>query len=167
MKIHIYLILFLFFSCTQLYADEEIAKFDLLIGEINEASLTLKGAIRVTVKPGWHIYYKDPGDFGFPTSFDCKGNTLNIDIYWPTPKKHRDKVGREIFISNVYEDMVLFPFKMNVFSNQGYIDLNFHINYAICKDRCIPKNAEIKIKQPLKNFIDSDVNELINEWYEK
>ncbi|WP_265040288.1 hypothetical protein [Wolbachia endosymbiont (group A) of Trypoxylon clavicerum] len=78
MKIHIYLILFLFFSCTQLYADEEIAKFDLLIGEINEASLTLKGAIRVTVKPGWHIYYKDPGDFGFPTSFDCKGNTLNI-----------------------------------------------------------------------------------------
>ncbi|WP_353274986.1 protein-disulfide reductase DsbD domain-containing protein [Wolbachia endosymbiont (group A) of Ennomos erosarius] len=167
MKIHIYFILFLFFSCTQLYADEEIAKFDLLIGEINEASLTLKGAIRVTVEPGWHIYYKDPGDFGLPTSFDCKGNTLNIDIYWPTPKKHRDKVGREIFIINVYEDMVLFPFKMNVFSNQGYIDLNFHINYAICKDRCIPKNAEIKIKQPLKNFIDSDVNELINEWYEK
>ncbi|WP_353270719.1 hypothetical protein [Wolbachia endosymbiont (group A) of Hedychridium roseum] len=78
MKIHIYLILFLFFSCTQLYADEEIAKFDLLIGEINEANLTLKGAIKVTVEPGWHIYYKDPGDFGLPTSFDCKGNTLNI-----------------------------------------------------------------------------------------
>ncbi len=123
MKIHIYLILFLFFSCTQLYADEEIAKFDLLIGEINEANLTLKGAIKITVEPGWHIYYKDPGDFGLPTSFDCKGNTLNIDIYWPTPKEHRDKVGREIFISNVYKDMVLFPLKMNVFSNQGYIDL--------------------------------------------
>ncbi len=167
MKIHIYLILFLFFSCTQLYADEEIAKFDLLIGEINEASLTLKGAIKVTVEPGWHIYYKDPGDFGLPTSFDCKGNTLNIDIYWPTPKEHRDKVGREIFISNVYKDMVLFPFKMNVFSNQGYIDLNFHISYAICKDRCIPKNVEIKTRQPLKDFIDYDINKLINEWYEK
>ncbi|WP_319803097.1 protein-disulfide reductase DsbD domain-containing protein [Wolbachia endosymbiont (group A) of Sphaerophoria taeniata] len=111
--------------------------------------------------------YKDPGDFGLPTSFDCKGNTLNIDIYWPTPKEHRDKVGREIFISNVYKDMVLFPFKMNVFSNQGYIDLNFHINYAICKDRCIPKNVEIKTRQPLKDFIDSDINKLINEWYEK
>ncbi|WP_374699051.1 protein-disulfide reductase DsbD domain-containing protein [Wolbachia endosymbiont (group B) of Limnophora tigrina] len=167
MKIHIYLILFLFFSCTQLHADEEVAKFDLLIGEINEANLTLKGAIKVTVEPGWHIYYKDPGDFGLPTSFDCKGNTLNIDIYWPTPKEHRDKVGREIFISNVYKDMVLFPFKMNVFSNQGYIDLNFHINYAICKDRCIPKNVEIKTRQPLKDFIDSDINKLINEWYEK
>ncbi|XCA32974.1 MAG: protein-disulfide reductase DsbD domain-containing protein [Wolbachia endosymbiont of Polyergus mexicanus] len=167
MKIHIYLILFLFFSCTQLYADEEIAKFDLLIGEINEANLTLKGAIKVTVEPGWHIYYKDPGDFGLPTSFDCKGNTLNIDIYWPTPKEHRDKVGREVFISNVYEDMVLFPFKMNIFLNQEYIDLDFHIQYAICKDRCIPKNAEIKIRQPLKDFIDSDINKLINEWYEK
>jgi len=167
MKIHIHLILFLFFSCTQLYADEEIAKFDLLIGEINEANLTLKGAIKVTVEPGWHIYYKDPGDFGLPTSFDCKGNTLNIDIYWPTPKEHRDKVGREVFISNVYEDMVLFPFKMNIFLNQEYIDLDFHIQYAICKDRCIPKNAEIKIRQPLKDFIDSDINKLINEWYEK
>ncbi|WP_265032756.1 protein-disulfide reductase DsbD domain-containing protein [Wolbachia endosymbiont (group A) of Sicus ferrugineus] len=167
MKIHIYLILFLFFSCTQLYADEEIAKFDLLIGKINEANLTLKGAIKVTIEPGWHIYYKDSGDFGLPTSFDCKGNTLNIDIYWPTSKEHRDKVGREIFISNVYKDMVLFPFKMNVFSNQGYIDLNFHINYAICKDRCIPKNVEIKTRQPLKDFIDSDINKLINEWYGK
>lgn len=152
MKIHIYLILFLFFSCTQLYADEEIAKFDLLIGEINEANLTLKGAIKVTVEPGWHIYYKDPGDFGLPTSFDCKGNTLNIDIYWPIPKEHRDKVGRETFISNVYKDMVLFPFKMNVFSNQGYIDLNFHINYAICKDRCIPKNVGDKNQATTKGF---------------
>ncbi|WP_264732059.1 hypothetical protein [Wolbachia endosymbiont (group A) of Sphaerophoria taeniata] len=58
MKIYIYLILFLFFSCAQLYADEEIAKFDLLIGEINEANLTLKGAIKVTVEPGWHIIIK-------------------------------------------------------------------------------------------------------------
>lgn len=167
MKIHIYLILFLFFSCSQLYADEEIAKFDLLIGKINEASLTLKGAIKVTVEPGWHIYYKDSGDFGFPTSISYKGNASNINIHWPTPKEHRDKVGREVFISNVYEDMVLFPFKMNIFLNQEYIDLDFYIQYAICKDRCIPKNAEIKTSQPLKDFIDSDINKLINEWYEK
>lgn len=167
MKIHIYPILFLLFFCAQLYADEEVAKFDLLIGKVNEANLTLEGAIKATIKPGWHIYYKDPGDFGLPTSFDCKGNTLNIDIYWPTPKEHRDKVGREIFISNIYEDMVLFPFKMNMFPSQGYINLNFHIKYAICKDRCIPKNAKIEIRQPLRDFIDSDINKLINEWYEK
>jgi DsbC/DsbD-like thiol-disulfide interchange protein len=167
MKIHIYSILFLFFSCTQLYANEEVAKFDLLIGGVNEASLTLDGAIKVTIKPGWYIYYKDPGDFGLPTSINYKGNISNIDIHWPIPKKHEDKVGRETFVSDVYEDMVLFPFKMNVFSNQEYIDLNFHIKYAICKDRCIPKNAEIKIRQPLKNFVNSDVNKLINEWYKK
>ncbi|MGL9717718.1 MAG: protein-disulfide reductase DsbD domain-containing protein [Wolbachia sp.] len=110
---------------------------------------------------------KDPGDFGLPTSFDCKGSISNIDIHWPTPKEHKDKVGRVIFVSNIYKDMVLFPFKMHVFPSQGYIDLNLRINYAICKDRCIPKKAEIKIRQPLKNFIDSDVSQLINEWYEK
>ncbi|WCR58544.1 protein-disulfide reductase DsbD domain-containing protein [Wolbachia endosymbiont of Ctenocephalides felis wCfeJ] len=167
MKKYIYSILFLLFTYTQLYADEEVAKFDLLVGKVNEANLTLEGAIRVTIKPGWHIYYKDPGDFGLPTSFDCKGNKLNIYIHWPTPKEHTDKVGRVIFVSNVYKDMVLFPFKMSVLSDQGYIDLTFHINYAICKDRCIPKNAEIKVRQPLRDFIDSDVSKLINEWYEK
>lgn len=167
MKIHAHLILFLLFFCTPLHADEEVAKFDLLIGKVNEANLTLEGAIKVTIRPGWHIYYKDPGDFGLPTSFDCKGNTSNIDIYWPTPKEHKDKIGRVTFVSNVYKDMVLFPFKMSVFPSRGYIDLNFRINYAICKDRCIPKKAEIKIKQPLKNFVDSDASKLINEWYEK
>ncbi|QOD38378.1 protein-disulfide reductase DsbD domain-containing protein [Candidatus Wolbachia massiliensis] len=167
MKVYVYSILLWFFFCTQVYADEEVAKFDLLIGKVSEANLTLEGAIKVTIKPGWHIYYKDPGDFGLPTSFDCKGNVLNIYIHWPIPKEHRDKVGREIFISNVYEDMVLFPFKMNVLSSQGYIDLNFHVKYAICKDRCIPKNAEVKVRQPLKDFVDSDVNKLINEWHKK
>ncbi|MDM8335794.1 protein-disulfide reductase DsbD domain-containing protein [Wolbachia pipientis] len=155
------------FFCAQLYSDEEAAKFDLLIGKANEANLTLEGAIKISIKPGWHIYYKDPGDFGLPTSFECEGSTSNINIYWPIPKEHKDKVERVTFMSNVYEDTVLFPFKMNVFSNQGYIDLNFHINYAICKDRCIPKKAEIKTRQPPKNFINSDVSKLINEWYEK
>ncbi|MDR2609266.1 MAG: hypothetical protein LBC06_01570 [Rickettsiales bacterium] len=68
MKIHVHLILFLLFFCTQLHAGEEVAKFDLLIGKVNEASLALEGAIKVTIRPGWHIYYKDPGDFGLPTS---------------------------------------------------------------------------------------------------
>ncbi|MGL9718729.1 MAG: hypothetical protein ACR5K9_08955 [Wolbachia sp.] len=56
MKTHV--ILFLLLFCTQLHADEEVAKFDLLIGKVNETNLTLEGAIKVTIKPGWHIYYK-------------------------------------------------------------------------------------------------------------
>nr|WP_264706533.1 hypothetical protein [Wolbachia endosymbiont (group B) of Colias croceus] len=51
-----------------------------------------------------------------------------------------------------------------------YLSPSFNSNYsmyAICKDRCIPKNAEIKTSQPLKDFIDSDINKLINEWYKK
>ncbi|WP_225537206.1 hypothetical protein [Wolbachia endosymbiont of Mansonella perstans] len=56
---------------------------------------------------------------------------------------------------------------MNVLLSRGYIDLNFRINYAIYKDRCIPKKAEIKARQSLKNFVDSDASGLIDEWYEK
>ncbi|MFP3023150.1 MAG: protein-disulfide reductase DsbD domain-containing protein [Wolbachia sp.] len=167
MKIRIYSILLLLFSCTQLCAEEEVAKFDLLIGKVNKANLTIEGAIKVIIKPGWHIYYKDPGDFGLPTSFDCQGNISNIDIHWPTPKEHEDKVGEVTFVSNIYEDMVLFPLKTNIIPNKEFVDINFHIKYAICKDRCIPKNAEIKTSRPLKDFIDPDINKLINEWYEK
>lgn len=167
MKTYIYSILLLFFSCTQSYAEEEVAKFDLLISKVNKANLTFEGAIKVTIKPGWHIYYKDPGDFGLPTSFDCKGNTSNIDIYWPVPKEHEDKVGKTTFVSNVYEDMVLFPFKTNIVPNQEYVDIDFRIKYAICKDKCIPKKTEVKARQPLKDFIDSDISKLIGEWYEK
>ncbi|MGL9725538.1 MAG: hypothetical protein ACR5KV_02230 [Wolbachia sp.] len=63
--------------------------------------------------------------------------------------------------------MVLFPFKTNIVPNQEYIDIDFRIKYAICKDKCIPKKAEIKTKQPLKDFIDSDISNLIDEWYKK
>ncbi|WP_225536435.1 protein-disulfide reductase DsbD domain-containing protein [Wolbachia endosymbiont of Mansonella ozzardi] len=69
----------------------------MLIGKVDEANLTLRGAIKVTIRPGWHIYCKDPGDFGLPTSFDCKVNISNIDIFWPTPKEHKDKIGRATF----------------------------------------------------------------------
>ncbi|WP_353279248.1 hypothetical protein [Wolbachia endosymbiont (group B) of Xanthorhoe designata] len=49
MKIRIYSILLLLFSCTQLCAEEEVAKFDLLIGKVNKANLTIEGAIKVTI----------------------------------------------------------------------------------------------------------------------
>ncbi|APR98050.1 protein-disulfide reductase DsbD domain-containing protein [Wolbachia endosymbiont of Folsomia candida] len=167
MKIYIYSILFLIFSCVQLYADEEVVKFDLLIGEIDKANLTIKGAIKISIDPDWHIYYKDPGDFGLPTFISYRGNTSSIDIHWPAPSEHKDEVGKEIFVSNIYENVVLFPFKVSVLSNQEYIDLNFHIKYAICKDRCIAKKAEITTRQPLKNFFNAETNKLINEWYKK
>ncbi|MGL9726608.1 MAG: protein-disulfide reductase DsbD domain-containing protein [Wolbachia sp.] len=103
-------IAFIFF-CTQLYAEEEVAKFDLLISKVNKANLTFEGAIKVTIKSGWHIYYKDPEDFGLPTSFDCKGNTSNTDIYWPVPKEHEDKVGKQHLLAMYMKIWCYFPLK--------------------------------------------------------
>jgi hypothetical protein len=39
--------------------------------------------------PGWHAYWRAPGDAGFPLTIDWKGSTnfVGAEITWPAPAR--------------------------------------------------------------------------------
>src|SRR5688572_22693720 len=68
-----------------------------------------KYGVLLDVKPGWHTYYKEPGDAGIPTVFDFKGseNFEVQEVVFPEFKV-LDEYG---FKTNAYEGKTFFPVK--------------------------------------------------------
>ena len=49
---------------------------------------TLWVDLRLAVKPGWHVYWRNPGDSGLPTAIDWKlpSGFSAGQINWPVPE---------------------------------------------------------------------------------
>jgi thiol:disulfide interchange protein DsbD len=89
---------------------------------------------------GWHTYWKNPGDSGLPSAFKFskEGKPLTPKAHeWPVPDRHIEEgniltigyVGRQhFFFENIPGD---FKIRMEV---------------LICKDVCIPGEADLAIK---------------------
>src|ERR1700712_883839 len=53
------------------------------------------GGIAFQLQPGWHTYWRNPGDSGVPPRFDFSksDNVEAVTILWPAPKKFDDGAG--------------------------------------------------------------------------
>ncbi|WP_339045747.1 protein-disulfide reductase DsbD domain-containing protein [Candidatus Mesenet endosymbiont of Agriotes lineatus] len=141
---------------------DKVAKFELLIGKVENSKI--EAALKVKIEDGWHIYYKDNGDFGIPTSFSSDDKVFIAKTHWPKPKLHIDKIEEDTFISWVYEGIVVFPMTIDLLKNSNDTEFFLTVEYSVCKEICIPKKEEIGIKIKSDYFIDIKVRNLINEW---
>jgi thiol:disulfide interchange protein DsbD len=109
--------------------------------ELNDAGLYFK------LEPGWHIYWKNPGDAGEPPRVQWKlpaGITAG-PMQFPAPK--RLPLGP--LMDYGYEDEVLFPLKLHVANGVkgGPVTLHAHVNWLVCRGSCIPGKAELEVKR--------------------
>ncbi len=102
-----------------------------------------KFGVEMEVDPGWHTYYKVPGDAGIATSFSWHGSSdIKVkEVVFP-PSKVFDENEMK---TNVYEGNVFFPVKADL-GAKPHIELN--IRGAVCKDICIPYSISIQKDLP-------------------
>jgi suppressor for copper-sensitivity B len=97
--------------------------------------------------PGWHTYWRSPGDAGIPPSIDWKGsnNFAGAEIAWPAPKRLPSVGGLETV---GYEDGVVLPIAIRVARPGAPLHLHAEVDYASCKDICIPYHASLDLTLP-------------------
>ena len=96
------------------------------------------------LEPGWKTYWKSPGGGGFPQKI-IWNNSINIKdiiIDWPTPKDF-EILG---LTSLGYEEKVIFPLTVKLKNHNELTEINLNTNYLVCKDICIPGNANLFLK---------------------
>jgi thiol:disulfide interchange protein/DsbC/DsbD-like thiol-disulfide interchange protein len=112
-------------------------------GEGAEAGLYFK------LEPGWHIYWKNPGDAGLPpdVSWTLPVGITAGPIQFPAPK--RLPLGPLMDFG--YEDEVLFPFTLNVAktAKPGQAVLRAKVGWLVCRESCIPGNAELEVSRTI------------------
>ncbi len=94
----------------------------------------------------WKTYWKSPGGGGFPQKiiWNNSSNVKDIKILWPEPIEF-EILGLK---SIGYKDKVIFPLIVDIEDNQKQTNLNLNINYLVCRDVCIPGNANIFLNLP-------------------
>ncbi|MBS0221061.1 MAG: thioredoxin family protein [Proteobacteria bacterium] len=106
-------------------------------------------ALRETMQPHWHTYWKNPGDAGQPTDIAWKlpaGVTAG-PIVWPTPTK--------IDVSGVvnygFEGDVLLLVKITPPADftGSTLPLAAEANWLVCSDVCIPENGKFTLTLPV------------------
>lgn len=98
------------------------------------------------MKPGWHIFWKNPGDSGMPTrvDFDLPNNFSQSELYWPVPHS-LTRSGN--ILDYGYREKVLLWKKITApagHSPDAEIPVKANISWVSCKDECIPGNRQIK-----------------------
>jgi len=94
--------------------------------------------------PKWKIYWRSPGDAGFPPVPDWTGSqgVSNLAIEWPLPERFRF-YGLETY---GYGDEVVLPIRLDRTTSGGHIQLDLF--YAACADICVPVTANLSLDLP-------------------
>ncbi len=100
--------------------------------------------IELELPEGWKTYWRYPGEAGgVAPSFDWSKSTNleSAQVLYPAPKRFTDKSGDTIG----YKGNVLFPVRLKPKDASKPIDVHLAFDYGVCKDICIPAQAELTL----------------------
>jgi thiol:disulfide interchange protein DsbD len=101
-------------------------------------------ALRLRLAPGWHTYWRNPGDAGAPPELDLRlpnGGTAGV-IDWPTPRRVS-----EGSLTYAYSGEVLLPVTVTP-APAGSTVVEAHANWLVCRDICVPEEGDFRLDLP-------------------
>jgi DsbC/DsbD-like thiol-disulfide interchange protein len=110
----------------------------------SRSGAVLLGGIAFQLQPGWHTYWRNPGDSGVPPRFDFSKseNIEAVTVLWPAPTKFADGAGGT---SLGYHKQVVLPLRIVAKNADKPVTLRADINYAVCEKLCIPVEASAEL----------------------
>jgi DsbC/DsbD-like thiol-disulfide interchange protein len=103
----------------------------------------LRAGIEIRLKPGWHTYWRYPGDAGVPPRFDFAGsqNVKDVEVLWPAPRRlpeaGLDTIG--------YDRDVILPLRVTPQEEAKPVRLRVKLDYAICEKLCVPAESKAEL----------------------
>jgi DsbC/DsbD-like thiol-disulfide interchange protein len=106
--------------------------------------------LHLKMEPGWHTYWKNPGDSGLPTRLTWKlPDGFEADpIEWPYPKPF----SQGPVTSYGYERDVLLPVRVTSRASltPGQpVTLAARADWLECREQCLPGRAEVRVTLPV------------------
>ena len=108
------------------------------------AAPVIRAGIEIKLDPGWHTYWRDPGDTGVPPAFDFAGsdNVKSAKVLWPAPEPFPDGAGGT---SIGYVDNVILPVLVTPEDTAKHSLLRLKLSYAVCGNLCVPVEANLQL----------------------
>jgi DsbC/DsbD-like thiol-disulfide interchange protein len=118
------------------WVEDSHSAFRLIAGANKPGAAHLRAGIEIKMAPGWHTYWRYPGDSGVPPRFDFSGseNLAAAKVLYPAPHLYSDEAGNALG----YKDAVTFPLQVTPKQPGKPVALHLKLDYAICDKLCVP-----------------------------
>lgn len=99
--------------------------------------------IEFELEPGWHIYWRFPGESGVPTEadFQASANLAAAELLFPAPERYYDGYSTAI----VYHDHVVLPVSASARNREEPVELRANVRFGICREICVPAQADLAL----------------------
>ena len=117
----------------------------LLSAETAKPGDTIWAGVDLKMEPGWHTYWKNPGDAGQATEikWQLPAGVTAGEIQWPLP----EKLPPAEVTTYGYENEVVLLVPLTLASNlpAGPLNLAAKVSWLECKESCIPASAGVQV----------------------
>jgi thiol:disulfide interchange protein len=129
----------------------DLVKAELLAESASVApATTLWVDLHLRIKPGWHVYWRNPGDSGLPTAIDWHlpaGFSAGA-VLWPVPKHLvQNGIGNYDYAGTA--DLLVPVTVAKELVSGDSAALVAKVSWLACADICIPGGAELSLNLPV------------------
>lgn len=113
---------------------------------------SLRVALRLQLKSGWHTYWQNPGDAGeaphiHVTVSGSRTGTAD-DVEWPVP----ERVSEGGLMAYAYQGDVVLPVRVPVQGRDtGDVQITAKADWLVCADVCVPEKGEFSLTLPARS----------------
>jgi thiol:disulfide interchange protein len=111
---------------------------------------TFRLGLHLRMAPGWHLYWKNPGDSGIATTpgWNLPENFMVDALQWPLPRRLVEPGNIEVY---AYKDETLLIAEVTPPENMGEKEITLRANpkWLVCEQICIPGAAELELALPV------------------
>lgn len=119
--------------------------------------------VEFRLKPGWKIYWKNPGDSGFPVTITPTPIANAVyKVLWPVPHRTVDRFEDTTSETYTYSDNVIIPIIFSHVNPNNPLTTTIHLEYGICNKICIPETTSLTIDIPA-NHQDNSFTQTLNQ----
>jgi len=115
--------------------------------------------------PGWHVYWSNPGDAGYPPQLTLDAASIRSpELLFPAPERFELEGGLVAF---GYADRVVYPVDGDLSgSAAGPITIRGSVDFLVCAESCIPYRSDLTLELPAGESAaaDPELGPLLTAW---
>ena len=131
---------------------------------------TLWAALKIEMDPGWHTYWRNPGDSGLPGALEwtLPAGVTAGDIVWPVP----ERIPYGPLINFGYSNIVLLPVPLKLdqtITGPQTLTIDVAGNWLVCAEICIPDSGNFRVplnvdsaKSPAASLNAPEIEQALN-----
>lgn len=137
----------------------------LIAERINPSTGNMRFGVLFKLDPGWHIYWRNPGDTGIAPKIQWRSEALleQGELQWPFPELI--PISHLVNIAYHQETLLWSELKFKIPSKDEPLPFFAELEWLVCEEACVPGGASFEVDlNALSQEANIEASKLFDDW---